>query len=120
MSDLRKRLASLVDEFITDDLLKAHIMDAFEAEKPISVHIRCKGCNREYWYKTKAPDAVARIKALSELLNQAKGTPAQTIRQNVAVQVNSISDLESLSDEQLLEIVNTGGSFRELPPPSGG
>lgn len=116
MSDLRQRLADLLDENITDDLLKAQILEAFEVDKPIKVFIKCKACHREYWYSTKAPDAVARVKALSELLNQAKGTPAQTIKQTITIDaVNTLDQLESLSDRELAELAYPGGYTKALP-----
>lgn len=116
MSDLRQRLSSLIDEYITDDILKAQIIEAFDAEKPIKVHIKCKACRREYWYNTKAPDIVARVKALSELINQAKGTPAQTIKQQVTVNaITTLEQLEQLSDTELAELAYAGGSPKALP-----
>lgn len=90
--DMAAKLKALVDAAMTLDRVEKHFL-------------RCKFCRKESWFEVSVKDVKGSVKALSELLDQAHGKPAETRAVTVDVNVRR-EELASMSDEQLLELAS--------------
>ena len=99
MADIRKLMETALDDLAADDpdSIKKFIREAFTLEKTKEVWaaIDCKHCRRTGKYKVtiQIPDYMERAKALSMLMNQAKGQPKETVKVTVDVGVRQVSEM---------------------------
>lgn len=99
MADIRKLMETAFDDLAADDpdSVKDFIREAFTLEKTKEVWaaIDCKHCRRTGKYKViiQIPDYMERAKAVSTLMNQAKGQPKETVKVTVDVGVRPVSEM---------------------------
>ena len=99
MADIRKLMETAFDDLAADDpdSVKDFIREAFTLEKTKEVWaaIDCKHCRRTGKYKVtiQIPDYMERAKALSMLMNQAKGQPKETVKVTVDVGIRPVTEM---------------------------
>ena len=99
MADIRKLMETAFDDLAADDpdSVKDFIREAFTLEKTKEVWtaIDCKHCRRTGKYKItiQIPDYMERAKALSMLMNQAKGQPKETVKVTVDVGIRPVTEM---------------------------
>jgi hypothetical protein len=96
--------------------LKGLVDAALELTRVEKHFLRCKCCRKESWFEVPVRDVKGSVKALSELLDQAHGKPAETRAVTVDVNVRR-EELASMSDAQLLELAAAEpAEWQELGP----
>ena len=99
MADIRKLMESALDDLAADDpdSVRSFIREAFTLEKTkeVWVAIVCKHCRRTGKYKEtiQIPDYTGQAKALSMLMNQAKGQPKETVKVTVDVGIRPVTEM---------------------------
>lgn len=83
------------------------------------VQIICKDCGQKRIYDipVQVPDVLTRLKGFEIIANQLQGKPAETQKVEVNVTARTISELESMSNEDLAALAGAEeAEWAELPP----
>lgn len=106
--DVVARMDSLVEETVSDEMLRDFIVEAFKLEKRRSeiVDVTCTHCRKAFTTRVSfaTPDYRDRAKAVEMLLNRTKGRPKETVNVTQQLHVRTLEELEGLTLEDLARL----------------